>query len=180
MVELQRPDISDKTHKVFMGGSYVGIPSDRYRADSVTFENDIAKKNNVYERSTWQIVQIDESVISRAMNNRGHDLLRPQCWVLGMYYAASKMLAFHADLGSATLSVYPQYIHQTVNHSVFFRDQITGSHTNNVEAYCDSVKKSFQRGGQTNEKMWRERYGKTPEEVFEKIISQWAEYTALN
>ncbi|KII65252.1 hypothetical protein RF11_14428 [Thelohanellus kitauei] len=33
------------------------------------------------------IIQIDESVISRAMHNRGHDLLRPQRWVLGMYEA---------------------------------------------------------------------------------------------
>ncbi|KII64284.1 hypothetical protein RF11_13006 [Thelohanellus kitauei] len=38
------------------------------------------------------IVQIDESVISRAMHNRGHDLLRPQRWVLGMYDAASKVI----------------------------------------------------------------------------------------
>ncbi|KII69455.1 hypothetical protein RF11_11101 [Thelohanellus kitauei] len=99
MAEHQRPDISDK---VFMGGSYVGIPSNRYRAVSVTFENDIGKKTQIcsWKLSTQNlilggpghIVQIDESVISRAMHNRGHDLLRPQRWVLGMYDAASKVI----------------------------------------------------------------------------------------
>ncbi|KII62328.1 hypothetical protein RF11_15318 [Thelohanellus kitauei] len=45
-----------------------------------------------------RIVQIDESVISRAMRNRGviniilgHDLLRRPRWVLGMYDATSKI-----------------------------------------------------------------------------------------
>ncbi|KII69242.1 hypothetical protein RF11_04015 [Thelohanellus kitauei] len=212
-----------------MGGSYVGIPSNRYRAVSVTFENDIGKKNQIcsWKLSTQNlilggpghIVQIDESVISRAMHNRGHDLLRPQRWVLGMYDAASKIgiivcipnrkaatlteiimrhvspgSTIHTDgfasyKGLATLPVVPPYIHRTVNHTLFFRDPITGAHTNNVEAYWASVKKSFKRGGQTSsnllqqkidEKMWRERYGKTQEETFENIMSQMAEYTALN
>ncbi|KII61763.1 hypothetical protein RF11_14603 [Thelohanellus kitauei] len=96
---------------------------------------------------------------------------------------------FASYKGLATLPVVPPYIHRTVNHTLFFRDPITGAHTNNVEAYWASVKKSFKRGGQTSsnllqqkidEKMWRERYGKTPEETFENIMSQMAEYTALN
>ncbi|KII66633.1 hypothetical protein RF11_01899 [Thelohanellus kitauei] len=90
------------------------------------------------------------------MHNRGHDLLRPQRWVLGMYHAASK-LAFHIDLGLETLPVDPPYIHQTVNHSLFFRDPITGAHTNNVEAYWASVKKSFKRGGQTSTNLLQQK-----------------------
>ncbi|KII66429.1 hypothetical protein RF11_02073 [Thelohanellus kitauei] len=164
------------------------------------------------------IIQIDESVISRAMHNRGHDLLRPKRWVLGMYEATSKIgivicipnrkadtlkelimrhvlggSIIHTDgfasyKGLETLPVNPPYVHETVNHSLFFRDPLTGAHTNNVEAYWASVKKSFKRGGQTrrillqpkiDEKMWRERFGKTPEEAFENILSHIAEYEAL-
>ncbi|KII67300.1 hypothetical protein RF11_07723 [Thelohanellus kitauei] len=59
-------------------------------------------------------------------------------------------------------------------------DPITGAHTNNVEGYCASVKKAFIRAVQTNEKIWREQYGKTPEETFEIIMSKMAEYNDLN
>ncbi|KII66917.1 hypothetical protein RF11_03584 [Thelohanellus kitauei] len=38
------------------------------------------------------IINIDESVISRAMHNRGHYLLRSKRWVLGMYEATSKVM----------------------------------------------------------------------------------------
>ncbi|KII67826.1 hypothetical protein RF11_05385 [Thelohanellus kitauei] len=89
-----KTDISDKAQfwrtgnfyskKVVMSGSYVGIPSNRYRAVSVTFENDIGKKNhscswklspqNLTLCAPGQIVQIDESVISRAMHNRARTL----------------------------------------------------------------------------------------------------------
>ncbi|KII68875.1 hypothetical protein RF11_03777 [Thelohanellus kitauei] len=130
------------------------------------------------------------------MHNRGHDLLRPKRWVLGMYEATSKIgivicipnrkadtlkelimrwicliqgFAIVDNLGLETLPVNPPYVHETVNHSLFFR--LTGAHTNNVETYWASVKKSFKRGVQTrrillqpkiDEKMWRERFGKTP------------------
>ncbi|KII60786.1 hypothetical protein RF11_02646 [Thelohanellus kitauei] len=68
MAEHQRPDISDKicSWKLSTQNLILGGPG--------------------------HIVQIDESVISRAMHNRGHDLLRPQRWVLGMYDAASKVI----------------------------------------------------------------------------------------
>ncbi|KII69521.1 hypothetical protein RF11_14781 [Thelohanellus kitauei] len=37
-------EFETSTHKVYMGGGYVGITSNRYRAISVPFENDIGKK----------------------------------------------------------------------------------------------------------------------------------------
>ncbi|KII65103.1 hypothetical protein RF11_16129 [Thelohanellus kitauei] len=166
-----------------------------------------------------RIVQIDESVISRAMHNRGHDLLRRQRWVLGMYDVTSKigivisipnrkaqtitdLIMRHVSGGSIIhtdgfssykgleeLQIDPPYVHQSVNHKIFFKDPLTGAHTNNVEAYWAAIKKSFKRGGQTrrsllqskiDEKMWRERFAKTPEEAFENIMSQIAEFSNLN
>ncbi|KII69081.1 hypothetical protein RF11_10635 [Thelohanellus kitauei] len=142
-----------------------------------------------------RIVQIDESVISRAMHNRGviniilgHDLLRRQRWVLGMYDVTSKVRIYLTS-GLEELQIDPPYVHQSVNHKIFFKDPLTGAHTNNVEAYWAAIKKSFKRGGQTrrsllqskiDEKMWRERFAKTPEEAFENIMSQIAEFSNLN
>ncbi|KII61040.1 hypothetical protein RF11_14768 [Thelohanellus kitauei] len=151
-------------HKIPMGGSYVGISSNRNRGVSIAFKN-FGSKNKI---CSWKlsmqdlalggllmIVQIDESVLSRAMHNRGRDLLRPQHWVVGMYDVAAKAcfcgiyntyrsfhllhgLAFHLSLGLSNLPVDPPYIHKTVNHSLFFRA---------------SVKKSFKRGGPKRESL---------------------------
>ena len=54
----------------------------------------------------------------------------------------------HSDMWAAynnisQLPVVPPYIHRTVNHSLHFRDPVSGVHTNNVEAFWSSVKRKF-------------------------------------
>ncbi|KII72379.1 hypothetical protein RF11_14129 [Thelohanellus kitauei] len=51
------------------------------------------------------------------------------------------------NLGSEKLPVNPPYVHETVNHSLFFRDALTGAATNHVVADWAYVKKSFKMGG---------------------------------
>ena len=62
----------------------------------------------------------------------------------------------------------PGITHSTVNHSLHFVDPSTGTHTQNVESYCNRVKQKFKRmkgchGHQLpsylDEFMWRERHG---------------------
>jgi transposase len=59
------------------------------------------------------------------------------------------------------------YIHETVNHSRWFRDENTGVHTNNVEAFWSSIKAKFKRMNGSlkslttsflNEYMYRKRF----------------------
>ncbi len=70
------------------------------------------------------------------------------------------------------------FVHQTVNHSEYFKDPVTGVCTNHVEAYWCSVKRRFKSmcgtdsqmvSSYLDEHMWRERYGKTPELAFINI-----------
>ena len=58
--------------------------------------------------------------------------------------------------------------HETVNHSLFFVDPVTGVHTQNIESYWNRVKIRLKRmkgchrdhvTGYLDEFMWRERYG---------------------
>ncbi|KII61929.1 hypothetical protein RF11_07537 [Thelohanellus kitauei] len=71
MAEHQRPDISDQIYY--------------FRLYKMPYQN----IHKIWNRG--HTLQIDESVISCAMHNRGHDCLRPQRWVIGIYHAASKI-----------------------------------------------------------------------------------------
>jgi IS1 family transposase/transposase-like protein len=77
------------------------------------------------------------------------------------------------------INVDSPFIHRTVNHSKWFKDPESGVHTNNVEAYWSSIKKRFKMLNGTSrtltpsyldEHMYRERYGKTFQQMFESII----------
>ena len=75
--------------------------------------------------------------------------------------------------------------HSTVNHSLFFVDPATGTHTQHIESYWNRVKQKFKamRGchqhmlpSYLDEFMWRERYGSTHTHSFDNLcqhISQW-------
>ncbi|KCZ78866.1 hypothetical protein H311_00090 [Anncaliia algerae PRA109] len=43
------------------------------------------------------------------------------------------------------LALLGPYNHCVVNHSVNYKDPITGVHTNNIEAYWNSVKRQFKQ-----------------------------------
>ena len=78
----------------------------------------------------------------------------------------------------------PGLQHQTVNHSLFFVDPITGVHTQNIESYWNRCKvklkqmKGVRRDmlpGYLDEFMWRERAGDNKfEAVLEEIARQYA------
>lgn len=70
-------------------------------------------------------------------------------------------------------------VHRTVNHSLHFRDPVTGVHTNHIESYWNRVKLRLKRmkgchrhmlASYLDEFMWRERYGKTRQEALQNII----------
>ena len=74
--------------------------------------------------------------------------------------------------------------HQTVNHSVNFVDPQTGTHTQNIESYWAKTKYKFKvmKGVKAeylpsylDERMWRDRFGRTTEEAFNSICSNIAE-----
>ena len=68
--------------------------------------------------------------------------------------------------------------HRTVNHSLHFKDPVTGVHTNNIESYWCRIKTKLKRmrgchkdqlPSYLDEFMWRERHGKTPRQAFDSI-----------
>ena len=68
--------------------------------------------------------------------------------------------------------------HRTVNHSLHFKDPVTGVHTNHIESYWSRIKTKLkcmkgchchQLPLYLDEFMWRERHGKKPRLVFESI-----------
>ncbi|EFX68062.1 hypothetical protein DAPPUDRAFT_260665 [Daphnia pulex] len=63
------------------------------------------------------VVEIDESMFGKRKYNRGKK--RKGVWVFG-----------GVERGSNSLEGYE---HQTVNHSRFYKDPVTGVHTNTVE-----------------------------------------------
>lgn len=73
--------------------------------------------------------------------------------------------------------------HRTVNHSVQFVSP-TGVYTQNVESYWNRVKVKLKRmrgcaakevSSYLDEFMWRERFGKTPQEAMDGIIQAIAQ-----
>ena len=69
--------------------------------------------------------------------------------------------------------------HSTVNHSLTFIDPITGTHTQNIESYWNSVKTKFKRmkgvheemlSSYLDEFMWRERHGNTYNSLAMQIV----------
>ena len=160
-----------------------------------------------------QIVQIDESLIAKAKNNVGRCPI--QRWVFGGYDILTKKgflvlvedrtertllhyiqryirpgTIIHSDKWSAyhnikNIPVHPPYQHFDVNHSLHFKDPITGVHTNNVECYWKNCKRRFKRMGgvQTStlpshldEFLWREMYGKDGTSAMDNILEQIAHF----
>ena len=73
--------------------------------------------------------------------------------------------------------------HQTVNHSLHFKDPQTGVHTNNIESYWNRVKIKFKNmkgvskttlASHLDEFMWRERYSKTSSDALNNLCSHMA------
>jgi transposase-like protein len=160
------------------------------------------------------IVQIDESVVYKAKYHRGHALKEPTKWIFGLYDVNQKVGAIefvenrsadillplickhvkpgteiHSDQWAAyasisSINVDPPFIHKTVNHSLHFKDPVTGVHTNNIEAYWSAIKRRFRMLNGTSrgltasyldEHMYRERYGKTYVEMYFSILKDIGE-----
>ena len=71
--------------------------------------------------------------------------------------------------------------HDTVNHSIEFKSP-SGTHTNHIESYWNRVKIKLKRmrgchrsqlPSYLDEFMWRERYGKTMDDVLYRDIALW-------
>ena len=122
---------------------------------------------------TGHVVQIDESLIAKAIHNVGR--WPKQRWVFGGYDVNRKggFLVLVEDRTKDTLLYYVErsikpgsvihsdqwpsynkireipvdssYQHSTVNDSKFFNDPITGVHTNHVECYWKNCKRKFKR-----------------------------------
>jgi len=157
-----------------------------------------------------RIVQIDESVMAKAKYNRGHQLHAKQRWVFGVYDPVDKVgyiqlvdkrdantllpiiqrvVAPGSTVWSDEWAAYRQlnqlgYVHHTVNHSENFKDPVTGTCTNHVEAYWCAVKRRFKAmvgtssdmvSSYLDQHMWRERYGQTPKLAFLNLQRHIAE-----
>ena len=81
------------------------------------------------------------------------------------------------------LPVNPPYQHLTVNHTRNFVDPVTGACTNLVECYWKNCKRRFKSmlgvqntmlPGHLDEFLWREKYGKTPEDAIEAFYQHTA------
>ena len=68
--------------------------------------------------------------------------------------------------------------HQTVNHSLHFKDPVTGAHTEHIESYWNRVKTKLKRmkgchrsqlPSYLDEFMWFERHGSTVRQAFDNI-----------
>ena len=68
--------------------------------------------------------------------------------------------------------------HQTVNHSLHFKDPVTGVHTEHIESYWNRVKTKLKRmkgchrhqlPSYLDEFMWFERHGTTVRQAFDNI-----------
>ena len=79
----------------------------------------------------------------------------------------------------SNIDVNPSYIHKTVNHSLNFVDPVTKTHTNSVECYWKNCKRKFKRmlgvhstmvESYLDEFLWREMFGKDPNETFENLL----------
>jgi ISXO2-like transposase domain len=78
------------------------------------------------------------------------------------------------------IDVAPRCVHRTVDHSIGFINAETRVHTNNIEAYWCSVKRVFKRMNGTSSEMvssyldlhmYKERFGQTPQILFDNILA---------
>ena len=84
----------------------------------------------------------------------------------------------------ANLPVVPPYIHQTVNHPLFFRDPVSGLYTNDLEVFWKyrKMKQSMSGttpgmlGGYLDEFMRRQYHGKKSNETFLKFLKHIREW----
>ena len=69
--------------------------------------------------------------------------------------------------------------HSTVNHSLHFKDPVTGVHTNNIESYWERVKGKLKKmkgckheliPSYLDEFLWKDKYGDKSPEVFANLI----------
>ncbi|KCZ79422.1 hypothetical protein H312_03188 [Anncaliia algerae PRA339] len=83
------------------------------------------------------------------------------------------------------LALLGPYNHYVVNHSVNYKDPITGVHTNNIEAFWNSAKRKFKQMYGTkiefvprylDEFMWRKRYNLSEDTKFETILRDLIEF----
>ncbi|KII67769.1 hypothetical protein RF11_00335 [Thelohanellus kitauei] len=77
---------SDKFSRFFKDQGIKHVLTTPYHTRSNVMAERSIKDEAIYTKPNvgwlWKIVQIDESMISRAMHNRGYNLLRPQSLVL--------------------------------------------------------------------------------------------------
>ena len=151
-----------------------------------------------------KVVEIDESAFSRRKYHRG--ALRATHWVFGGIERGSNKCFFvsvkrrnkrtlwplifkHIAPGTKIISdcwvVYRGlnehgYQHETVNHSVNFKDPVTGAHSNTVEGSWFHLKRSLPQAG-TRKTMfpnhfatfiWRKKFGSSDFRVFLEHIAR--------
>ena len=87
------------------------------------------------------------------------------------------------------INVHPPYIHDTVNHSRFFTDPVTGVCTNHVESYWRHAKEKLKKmygvhaemlDSYLDEFQWLQRFGRDGGETtltnLLDHLSQWPQY----
>lgn len=124
------------------------------------------------------IVELDECKFGRRKYNRGHRV--DGTWVLGGVERANTAKAFfvsvpdrstatllpiikaHVHEGSTVLTdmwkaydclQFHGFVHQSVNHSKYFKDPHTGTHTNTIEGMWNGLKIQIKPRSRTSEKI---------------------------
>jgi ISXO2-like transposase domain len=156
--------------------------------ESVIYRPKYNRGHAVSEPTKWifAMYDVDKKVGAiEFVQNRSAETLLP---IIKKYVIPGTEI--HSDQWSAyagisSIDVTPGFIHKTVNHSLHFKDPSTGVHTNNVEAYWSSIKRRFKMLNGTSrsltasyldEHMYRERLGKTYDEMFQSMMQDIGRY----
>lgn len=98
----------------------------------------------------------------------------------------------HSDQWKAydILDSHPCYQHRTVNHSLNYVDPNDGVHTQAIEGYWSKIKTQWKAmrgsksecglGSYLDDRIWRDRFGTSPQDAFQNLLYQMSDFSKQN